>query len=509
MRPILDSDGDSLDRRAFLAGLGGTAAMLAAGCGSGSKHSSSTATASSTSSHATKVPSGGPHTLQQAIRGHVFERGQPGFTAAAHVFNPRFDNLLPTAVARPVDGLDVRNAIRFTVAHGIPVRARSGGHSYAGYSTLSNGVVIDLRELNSIAVDKRSGTATVGAGAQLIDIYAGLAKAGATMPAGSCPSVGVSGVTLGGGFGLAGRQFGLTADNIVSVKIVTADGALRTVDGSSDPDLLWALKGGGGGNFGVLTEFTFRIHPLPSSAAYFNVTWPWSSAGEAIAAWQGWAPHATDKVTSILHVNSGGSPSINANGQYLGSTSTLHGLLAALLAVPGAQLSSQILSYLRLQMLLAGCSGMTLAACHTIGAAPGGKLPRNTFNAKSDYVAKPLPGAGRAAMIAAAEAPGSGALLCDSYGGAVNRVAPTDTAFVHRDQLFCIQYYGNGSTASWIDQAWTKMRPYVSGQAYQNYIDPTLQNWPQAYYGQNLTRLQATRRRVDPAHYFNFPQAIG
>ena len=126
------------------------------------------------------------------------------------MYNPRFDNVLPTAVARPISSVDVQNAIRFTSSHNVQVRARSGGHSYAGYSTLRNGVVLDLRKLNAIRVNKRAGTATVGAGAQLIDIYAGLAKAGATLPAGSCPSVGVSGVTLGGGFGLAGRRFGLT-----------------------------------------------------------------------------------------------------------------------------------------------------------------------------------------------------------------------------------------------------------------------------------------------------------
>ena len=440
----------------------------------------------------------------------MFERGAPGYSAAAQLYNPRFDGILPSAVARPVDSVDVRNAIRFTAAHGVPVRARSGGHSYAGYSTLTGGVVLDLRELNAITVNTNARTATVGAGAQLIDVSAALANAGATLPAGSCPSVGISGVTLGGGFGLAGRHFGLTADNLVGAKIVTADGALRTVDASTDPGLLWALKGGGGGNFGIVTDFTFTIHPLPSSAAYFNVTWPWSSADEAIAAWQSWAPHTTDRVTSILHLNSGSAPSITANGQYLGSSSALPNLLAPLLAVPGAQLQSHLdMAYLPLQLLLAGCAGKPLAACHTIGTAPHGTLPRNTFNAKSDYVATPLPHAGRAAMIAAVEASGSGSLLCDSYGGAVNRVAPTATAFVHRQELFCIQYYGNGASASWIDQAWTKMRPYVSGQAYQNYIDPTLKGWPQAYYGENLTRLEQTRSRVDPHHYFNFPQAIG
>ena len=90
-----------------------------------------------------------------------------------------------------------------------------------------------------------------------------------------------------------------------------------------------------------------------------------------------------------------------------------------------------------------------------------------------------------------------------------HRVAPSATAFAHREQLFCIQYYGNGATAAWISQAWSKMRPYVSGQAYQNYIDPTLKGWQQAYYAQNLRRLKATRKRIDPDHYFNFPQAIG
>jgi hypothetical protein len=136
-------------------------------------------------------------------------------------------------------------------------------------------------------------------------------------------------------------------------------------------------------------------------------------------------------------------------------------------------------------------------------------MPRIVFNAKSDYVAKQLPSAGRAAIISAVEAPGSGALLCDSYGGAVNRISPTATAFVHRDQLFCIQYYGNGATPDWIEQAWKKMRPYVSGQAYQNYIDPTLKDWRSAYYAQNLPRLEAIRKSIDPEHYFNFPQAIG
>jgi FAD/FMN-containing dehydrogenase len=446
--------------------------------------------------------------LAGAIRGHVFKAGDPGFERAAHVFNPRFDHVLPSAVARPINGPDVQRAIRFTVGQGISVRARSGGHSYAGYSTLTDGVVLDLRKLDWVNFDKTAGTATIGAGVQIIDAYFELGQHGVTLPAGSCPSVGVSGVTLGGGFGLASRHLGLTVDSLLAVKIVTADGQFRSIDDQSDPDLMWALRGGGGGNFGIVTEFVFKVHPMPQSATYFEVRWPWSSADAAIEAWQSWAPTTTDKITSILHLNSG--PSIEANGQYLGSHGDVPGLARPLLGVPGAELHANVeKSYLDIQMLLAGCEGKTVAACHTVGAASGGAMPRETFNAKSDYVSKLLPRAGRAAMIAAAEAPGSGALLCDAYGGAVGRVDPAATAFVHRHPLFCIQYYGNGSTGAWIDQAWTKMRPYVTGGAYQNYIDHSLQHWQVAYYGQNLPRLEAIRKQVDPDHYFNFPQAIG
>jgi FAD/FMN-containing dehydrogenase len=447
--------------------------------------------------------------LQHAIRGHVFARGQPGFAQAAHVFNPRFDHVLPDAVARPVDGTDVRDAIRFCTEHDVPVRARSGGHSYAGYATASRGVVLDLRRLDRITVDQDSGTATVGAGAQLIDVYGALAVDGLTVPGGSCPSVGIAGATLGGGFGLAARHFGLTIDSLVAVEIVTADGLLRSIDAASDPDLLWALKGGGGGNFGVVTAFTFTTHPMPTSSTYFEVTWPWSAADEAIDAWQTWAPQATDGATSILHVESDG-PRLFANGQYIGQSGQVPAVVKPLLGVTGASLAVNTeLPYMEVQLLLAGCEGRAAAACHTVGTAPGGVMPRETFNAKSDYVARALPAAGRAAMIAAAEHPGAGDLLCDAYGGAIGWVAPTATAFVHRDPLFCIQYYGAGASADWIEQAWRKLRPFVSGMAYQNYIDPALDGWQHAYYGQNLARLEATRARVDPHHVFNFPQAIG
>jgi FAD/FMN-containing dehydrogenase len=493
-----------IDRRTFLAGAGASGLALTAVPG-----------AQLFAKRALPPGSPVPRTLEQAMRGHVFERGSPGFNAAALVYNERFDGVSPRAVARPLDAKDVQGAVRWAVAHNVPLRARSGGHSYAGYSTLNDGVVLDLRKLNAISVDKRTGIATVGAGAQLIDVYAGLAARGATIPSGSCPSVGITGVTLGGGMGLAARAFGLTLDNLVGAEIVTADGLIRQVDRHHDADLLWALRGGGGGNFGVVTKLHFRVHKLPKSASWFIVTWPWSSAGDALDAWQHWAPHARDQLTSVLHLQKGlHGPEVLVAGQHLGRFSELGGLLAPLTGVAGGSMFGGDQAYLPLQMRWAACPGGSLSRCHTVGTSPGGTLMRDRFWAKSDYAAHPISAAGRQRLIAAIEhrqmLPGlRGSILFDSYGGAINRVAPDVTAFVHRNVLFAMQYLNYDTGAAWVRDTHAGMRPFVSGQAYQNYIDAELGGWQHAYYGANYHRLLQVRRRVDPDHRFNFPQAIG
>ena len=487
---------DRVDRRGFLAGAG--AAGLSLGSAAG----------------AVRVARAAARGAGPPIRGQVIRRGAVGFAAAAHVYNELYDGVLPNVVARPVDAMDVRTAVRWGVANGVPVRARSGGHSYAGYSTLSGGMVLDLRNLRGVSVDTRKHTATIGAGAQLVDVYAALAARGVTIPAGSCPSVGIAGHALGGGMGLAGRMFGLTTDSLLSARIVTADGQLRTADAATNPDLHWALRGGGGGNFGVVTSLTFGVHRVPRTVAGFSVNWPWSQAAEALAAWQAWGPHARPEVTTVFHLSaSGGRTVVNVSGQYFGPSGDLRGLLAALTAVGGASVSAGDYGYLQAQLLWANCATISLTACHTQGTRPGGTLGRDSFQAKSDYVSRPLPASACAALVQAAEARlnvnGHGAILFDCYGGAINRVKPAATAFVHRNVLFCIQYLSYDGGAEWLKATAARMRPYVTGGAYINYTDPGLNGWQAAYYGSNYPRLQKIRRDIDPHHYFNFPQAIG
>jgi FAD/FMN-containing dehydrogenase len=494
--------GVALDRRAFL-GLGAAGALGVV----------------LPDAQPAALPTRAARALRSAVRGPVFFPRTPGYGSERLVYNTRYDGTRPQAVVQPLDTRDVQAVVRWASRFGVPVVARSGGHSYAGYSTIGNGVVVDLSRLPRIGVS--GGRATVGAGAQLIDVYWTLAGRGLLVPAGSCPSVGISGLALGGGHGLSGRRFGLTSDNLRAATIVTADGRAQRVDADTNEDLYWACRGGGGGNFGIVTSFTFQTHRA-TGAAWFFIRFPWSQASEALAAWQRFAPHAPPALTSIFTLGTtggAGAPSVTALGQYFGSESALRNLIRPLARVSGASVSTGSSTIRDLVLRWAGCLDEGYRACHTRGTRPGGTMPRAAFYAKSDYFDEPLPRRGRQVMIDWIErrqrtpSLGSGALILDAYGGAYNRPAADATAFVHRDMLFSLQYgaYFTGSgtpSRQWINGVWRALRPYASGQAYQNYIDPQLTTWRQAYYASNLPRLREIKKQVDPDFMFRFRQAI-
>jgi FAD/FMN-containing dehydrogenase len=453
--------------------------------------------------------------LARLVDGPVIGRTSAAYATASVSFNQRYDGVRPLAVLRAASPADVRKAVLWARRHGIRIRARSGGHSYAGYSTVEDGLVIDLSDLDGIAVDKRTQTAAIGAGARLIDVYDRLAKAGGTIPAGSCPTVGVGGLALGGGVGFASRKLGTTADNVLALTIVTADGRVLTCDRSRHADLYWACRGGGGGNFGIVTSFRFRVHPV-TQASYFVLTWPWTSMGAAVAAWQRFGPKAPDGLFSVCRLATGSTqPTIQAFGQFFGGEAALVALLKPLRDVPGASLVTGTSSYIDLMKRWAGCKTLTLDECHV---GPAGSLGRDRFAAKSDYVSKPLPPAGRMRLrnwLEKRQGHGGGAAILDSYGGAINRVPPGATAFVHRRELCSIQYYASianaaadASALAWLRGFRAAMRPFTSGFAYQNYIDADLADWEHAYYGANYPRLRSVKSKYDQDNVFRFRQSI-
>jgi hypothetical protein len=403
--------------------------------------------------------------------------------------------------------------VRWARKHGIHNVPRCGGHSYAGYSTTSRGVVVDVSSMNRVHV--HDGIATVGAGARLIDVYSGLASLGLTIPAGSCPTVGISGLALGGGVGYAGRKFGLTCDNLVGLSIVTADGKLRECSQHENGDLFWASRGGGGGNFGIATSFRFRTHHV-GDVAYYQVVWPWADAARAMRTWQAFAPHAPDDLFSAFYMSTNGTrgpgtvPFVSSGGQYFGDETDLRSLIAPLVETgTPTRVTVGTLTYIDAIMHWAGCH--PLEQCQVV--------PHQRFKSRSDYVNAPLSNAAIGTLLAGIEANqanrsfGGAALIFDASGGAINRIHAGETAFVHRNALFSIQYYSSwvGTGAGdlhWNRSLYSAMRPYVSGFAYQNYIDPDLASWQHAYYGSNLRRLSTVKRKHDPHAFFHFAQSI-
>ena len=188
--------------------------------------------------------------LRGAVRGRVFAPGDRGYAAARAVYNKRYNGIRPPAVVQVADPADVVAVVNWANRYDVPLVARSGGHAYNGGSTGNTQVVVDLGRLDGVRLSS-GGIATLGPGAPLIEVAAGLSRRGVDIPHGSCPTVALGGLLLGGGMGLAGRAWGLTLDNVVSFRVVTADGRLRTASASQNEDLFWALRGGGG-SFGIV-----------------------------------------------------------------------------------------------------------------------------------------------------------------------------------------------------------------------------------------------------------------
>ncbi|MEW2423236.1 FAD-binding oxidoreductase [Streptomyces nigra] len=519
-----------MERRTFI---GGTAAALTAltataceagASGNGTPSSSSPrATGTRTRTSAASAPASWA-ALARDLDGPLVRPGDASWAAARQLYNTRFDHLKPAAVAYVAHADDIRTTLAYARAHRLKVAIRNGGHSYAGWSSGDGRLIVDVSRLDRIRVS--GGTAVVGAGSKLIDVYRALAAKGVTIPAGSCPTVGVSGLTLGGGHGVTSRAYGLTCDSLTRAVVVTADGKRLTADASTHKDLFWALRGAGNGNFGVVTELHFKTHPAPQSVTAY-MSWPWSKAAAVIRAWQEWGPSQPDEIWSALHLGgAGATPTVSVSAFSLGTYGELQNAVDRLADGPGGPGPARNVvlkrrSYEESMELYAGCSSFSDEQCHLPGDTPGrspqGALGRETYAARSDFFDRSLSAAGVRTLMRQMESVrgGSGSIALTALGGAVNRVSPTATAFVHRRSRMLAQYIGSwragtSGTAvqSWLSSAHEAMRPYASGAAYQNYTDASLRNWRTAYYGDAATRLTKLKRQYDPEGFFTYPQAL-
>jgi len=497
-----------------------TAATLTGCTVSGQHTSTGTRTPSVSASPATSA--GTPkapqwHTLHGKLEGRLVQRGQTGYRQARELFNPRFDSIQPQAVAYCATAADVQRAVEFARDSDVAFALRSGGHSYGGWSS-GTGLVLDVSRLSRVHV--AGDTATVGAGTRLIDVYDAVAGAGMALAAGSCPTVGIAGLTLGGGVGVLARAWGLTCDQLTGLDIVTADGRLARVDAGHDPDLFWACRGGGGGNFGVVTSFRFRLRPAPQITTWYY-RWDWSRAADVLRGWQAWAadsPRAMWSTCKLLTRPGESSPTAQVSGTWLGDPAALSGHLDDIVRAVGHRpvgIARATRGYLDTMLAEAGCASVSAARCAT---------PRSAFAAASHVLTAGVPSGGVQVAVSQVERrqagrhPRQAGVSFDVLGGAVADAASTDTAFPHRSALALVQYTvdwpeGQPDAQVQSDVAWVHgfrgaMTPFVGNAAYVNYADPSLQGWQEAYYGRNYPRLQKVKQSYDPGNVFHFPQSI-
>lgn len=508
-----------ISRRSFVRGVGsGTLALPALSFGSGSGRAAPRAPGSARWRR-----------LRSHLEGRLVLPGESGYPVAKQLSSAEFDSVDPAAVAYCESEADVALCLSFVQYERLAFAVRSGGHSAAGYST-STGLVIDVSRLNSVTVE--GSRVTAGPGTQLVDATAALAPHGLTVPGGFCPTVALGGFLQGGGTGLLSRSAGLAGDTLRAARVVLADGRVVRAGAREHDDLYWALRGGGGGNFGVVTSYT--VAPVPvGELSSTSLTWGADEAVDVLDAWAHWIPDApralggsavvalpdaapgTAPVVSVLLGSTGGRQQLDAEADRLVSA----------VGSPPASRQSSTAPYLTAMMNLYGCGDYAVPQCHRTGTGPEARLPRAAFAGERSRLFDRPPARTlweqAVAHFDTVREPGRRHLLqVGALGGAVADLARTDTAYVHRDALFSASFLAviaagpadssdRDAAQQWTDGGFDILDPYSNGETYQNFIDPRLRDWRDAYYAENYARLVSVKRSYDPHRVFRFPQAIG
>ena len=427
-------------------------------------------------------------TLDDAIEGRVVLPSSADYTAAKRLFNSRFDDSTPVAVVVVQSTDDVQRVVEFAARNGIKVAARSGGHSYIGASAANSAMIIDLRQLpGGISYDEDRGLATISAATQLDSVQTSLAAYDRSIPSGSCPTVGIAGLALGGGLGCDARRSGLTCDALVSASVVLPSGEAITASADDHADLFWALRGGGGGNFGVVTSFTFRTFPA-TDRDIVTLVFPEGTTAQAIAGWHLWLHSADRAIWGMVNITagsgSGGCTIVLATpaGDGPGRASDL----SAAIGVHPVSNTNRTFNRIDFVHYFEGGAQATQPRAFVAGSDIIGEM---TATAAESIVA---------ATSAWPRAAGSATTVIESLSGSVSDVDSGDTAFPWRRQAASVQWYTEAAVESaneWLASAHAAVQAYSVG-GYVNYVEPDTP--ASRYFGDNLARLAAVRQKYDP-----------
>jgi FAD/FMN-containing dehydrogenase len=464
---------------------------------------------STTDGSRTAVPGSAIDLFRQSLAGAVLLPGGPGYDDARAVWNAMI-NRRPGLIARCASAADVAQAIRFARERDLVVAVRGGGHNIAGSAVCDGGLVIDLSSMRSVRIDAAARTARVGGGATLGDFDREAQAHGLATPLGINSTTGVAGLTLGGGFGWLSRGLGLTIDNLLSAEVVTAGGDVIRASAGEHPDLFWAVRGGGG-NFGVVTSFEFRLHPVGPEVLAGLVIHPLAAARDVLRFYRDFVPTTPESLACWFVLRK---------------------------APPLPFLSPD----------WHGREILALAMCWSGDPAEGARVlaPLRGFGRPLADVVAPQPFTGWQTVLDPLLAPGMrnywkshdfrelsdglidvllqhAGVLPDpqseiafaQLGGAVSRVPADATAYTHRDAQYVLNVHGrwadsakDGQCIGWARDLFRAAGPFATGGVYVNFLTQEEGDRVRAAYGSNYDRLVRLKSRYDPTNLFRGNQNI-
>ncbi len=436
------------------------------------------------------------------LTGTVIYPNDPEYPQARMNWDP-YTNAFPIVVVFVQQDEDVVNAVKWARERNVPIRIRSGRHALAKDFSQANGaIVIDTSQMTNVQLDKTTGTATVQPGIRVGALVQMLAKEGVLAPFGDSSTVGMGGISTGGGITAVQRTTGLISDNIVGATVVDANGHILRVSADENTDLFWAIRGGGGGNFGIITSYTFTVRPAPFQVGIFEIIWPWEQSDIVIDAWQRWAPSVDQRLGTILEVFSKKNGLLHSRGIFLGSQAELETLITPLTGV-GSPI--QVFT-----------DEVTLLEAIDFWAPNEPLFDTQNTTWSSTWVERILPPDGIQAIrsfLEKAQGSESNVFFLNS-GGTMNQVPPHATAFFWRNTMYYLEW-----DASWtqveeaekqlqlVNETRIRLQPYITG-SYVNVPDLNLKNYAWDYWGGNLARLQKVKAKYDPDNVFNFAQSV-
>lgn len=437
------------------------------------------------------------------LTGHVVTPDDPLFQELRQVYN-RSIQKCPLAIVFCQNPTDVSNAVLWSRSHDVPLRIRNGGHNYEGYST-GNGVLdIDLSEMNQISIDEEAHLLTVQGGVKNRQLYDFVSSKGYPFPGGTCPTVGVSGYALGGGWGLSCRYLGLGCDSLVEIRMVNSEGSILTASLQENPDLFWACRGAGGGNFGVIVSMTFRLPRKVNKVTLVEIRYPHADTEKQsffLQTWQDWLKDADPRITLVSRIYNSLEEglAILARGIFYGPPEEALGIIAPLTELGGAKYNLKYLTFLE--------------AITIIGDF---YPPFEKFKSASRFILRDFNSCECLKIAGLIKERPRGSVYASlsfyALGGRVSEVPADETAFYYRNARYItwldtVFEECKCENAAWVAEKFSYLKSVTKG-SYVNFPYGGLPCFLEEYYGTHVCRLKAVKEKYDPFNIFTFPQGI-